>query len=79
MAKIQNFEDPGIYQVARIKCKNVRNLIASAPLERDYKLRDQINRTSMDNIAEGFGRGGNKELIQFLGFSVVQILKPGSH
>ncbi len=40
--------------------------------QRDYSLKDQIRRASgsiMDNIAEGFGRDGNREFIQYLSCS----------
>lgn len=36
---------------------------------RDFALRDQIRRAAvsvMSNVAEGFGRGGVKEFVQFL-------------
>lgn len=69
MATINCFEDIKAWQKARILCKEIFELISSTDLSKDYKLKDQINGSSgsaMDNIAEGFGRGGNPEFIQFL-------------
>jgi len=68
MATIKNFEDLEIWQLARILCNNIFNIIETTALKKDYKLKEQINGSSssiMDNIAEGFERNGNKEFCQF--------------
>ena len=72
MATIQNFEDLKVWQKARLLCKEVFNLTVITNLSKDFGLKDQINRPSgsiMDNIAEGFGRKGNVEFINFLTYS----------
>jgi four helix bundle protein len=70
--KVTRFEDLEIWQDARELCKSIKRITTETPLCRDFKLRDQIRAASgsvMDNIAEGFERGGNKEFIQFLSIS----------
>jgi four helix bundle protein len=69
MAKIERFEDLEIWQLAREICKDVWAIIQNTTLQKDYKLREQINGASgsiMDNISEGFERDGNREFINFL-------------
>jgi four helix bundle protein len=63
------FEELPVWQLAYAMHKEVITLVNEEPFYRDYDLKRQILRASgsvMDNIAEGFGRGGNKELIHFL-------------
>ncbi|MBL4624401.1 MAG: four helix bundle protein [Flavobacteriales bacterium] len=72
MATVKNFEELEVWQLAREFCKDVYAVIESTSLRNNWKLRDQIDASAgsiMDNIAEGFERGGTKEFIQFLGFS----------
>lgn len=69
MAKINRFEDLEIWQKAREMCKMIFEVTFREPFARDFALLRQIRSSSasvMDNIAEGFDRGGNKEFIQFL-------------
>ena len=72
MATIKRFEDLEIWQLAR-KLENLVFLeIEKGKLSKDYKLGDQMNASSgsiMDNIAEGFERGGKLEFINFLGIA----------
>lgn len=73
MATFKKFEDIEAWQKARILCDKIFTVINETALNKDYKLREQINGASgsiMDNIAEGFGRAGNNEFIQFLEYSI---------
>lgn len=69
MATIKRFEDLEVWQLARelnIKITPIFNKLNEA---KSYELKNQLDRSSgsvMDNIAEGFERDGNRELIQFL-------------
>jgi four helix bundle protein len=67
--KIERFEDLEIWKEAREICQLINKISSKDIFRKDRKLFDQIRSSSgstMDNIAEGFGRGGNKEFIQFL-------------
>jgi len=69
MATIRKFEDKEAWQKARTLAQEIYTLCTTTELAKDFKLRDQINASSgsiMDNIAEGFERGGKQEFIQFL-------------
>ena len=72
MATIKRFEDLEIWQHARELCKFINRLIERDKFKYNFSLKDQISRSSgsiMDNIAEGFERGGNKEFVNFLTYS----------
>lgn len=72
MATYTNFEDLEVWKLSREYCNEIYEIIETTSLKNNWKLRDQIDGASgsiMDNIAEGFERGGTKEFIQFLGFS----------
>ena len=69
MASWKSFEDIEVWQLSRFFCKDIYRITKYKGLCTDYKLKDQINSSSgsiMDNIAEGYGRDGNNEFIQFL-------------
>ncbi len=69
MATIKNFEEIASWIEARELNKIMGRLIDDNRFKSNYRLISQIEGAAgsvMDNIAEGFERGGNKELIQFL-------------
>jgi len=70
--KIERFEDIESWQLARDLCRSVYDLTRNSLLGRDFSLKDQMVRSSgsiMDNIAEGFDGGTNREFIRFLQYS----------
>jgi four helix bundle protein len=63
------FEDLEVWKSARELTNKIYGLTKNSAFSKDFSLRDQIRRASvsiMSNIAEGYERGGNQELIQFL-------------
>ncbi|HLT46181.1 MAG TPA: four helix bundle protein [Rubricoccaceae bacterium] len=69
MGRIQQFEDIEAWQQARVLANRIYDATQAGSFERDFALRDQINRASvsvMSNIAEGFERGGDREFARFL-------------
>jgi four helix bundle protein len=69
MATIERFEDIQAWQKAREVASSIYKLCKQGELAKDFGLKDQIRRSAVSvqsNIAEGFGREGNKEFIYFL-------------
>ena len=69
MATIKSFQDLEIWQLSRRLENEIYILCTNSTLSKDFELRNQMSRSCgsiMDNIAEGFGRGGRNEFIQFL-------------
>jgi four helix bundle protein len=72
MSKIEKFEELKVWQKAREICNLIEELFQLTKLGKNFALRDQMERSSgsiMDNIAEGFGRNGNREFHNFLSYS----------
>ena len=63
------FEDLEVWKTARELTNRIYGITANGSFLKDSGLRDQIRRAAvsiMSNIAEGYERSGNQELIQFL-------------
>lgn len=72
MEKINRFEDLIIWKNSRQFAKEIHSQFKEKYAFDQRALSNQIIRSSssiMDNIAEGFERGGNKEFMQFLWIS----------
>jgi len=68
-----NFKNLEIWKKSRALVKEVYHLTNDFPSEEKFGLTLQIRRSSISvpsNIAEGCGRGTDKQLIQFLNISI---------
>lgn len=69
MVTFERFEEIISWQEARKLNLAIGRLIKDKRFENNFRLISQIEGSAgsiMDNIAEGFERGGNREFIQFL-------------
>jgi len=69
MSEIKRFEDLEAWKVGRELTKNIYSLTRNELFSHDYGLLDQIRRAAtsvMTNVAEGFGRGSNRDFVKFL-------------
>ncbi len=73
MSKVDQFEDLRIWQEARELVKLIYHAISSDPVaSKDWGFRNQIQTavvSIMNNIAEGFERGSDKDFARFLDIS----------
>ena len=69
MATVHDFEELAIFQKARELSKKIYPVTQRGEFKYDIRFVHQIRATAgsiMDNIEEGFERGGNKEFLNFL-------------
>lgn len=69
MATVKDFEKLAIFQKARELSKTIYPITQRGEFKYDTRFVQQIRAavgSIMDNIAEGFERGGNKEFLNFL-------------
>lgn len=70
--KVRKSEELRIWQIARQIARDVYALTRIGAFAKDYGLKDQIQRAAVSigsNIAEGFERDSNLELMKFLGYA----------
>jgi four helix bundle protein len=68
---MKTFEDLPVYQKAKDLCINIYKF-ENEIYRKDFGFKDQIQRASisvLNNIAEGFERGSDKDFIKFLYYS----------
>ena len=69
MSKFKRFEEIEAWKRARSLSSVIYKMTSTPDFQKDFSLINQIRRAAgsiMDNIAEGFGREGNREFQQFL-------------
>lgn len=69
MSDFQKIQDTQVYQDARNLIRDIYLLTRKSAWKQEFSLSDQIRRSSVSivsNIAEGYERDGNAELIQYL-------------
>lgn len=69
MASVKDFEELAIFQKARELSQRIYPVTNKDGFKSDFRFVQQIRAavgSIMDNIAEGFERGGNKEFLNFL-------------
>ena len=72
MATVERFEDLEVWNLAREVALTIYNLTLINSFTNDFELKGQIRKSSgsaMDNISEGFERGGRREFIQLIGIA----------
>lgn len=72
MAKIERFEDLDCWKQSRRLVNMLYDISEQSALVKDFSTRDQLRRaalSTMNNIAEGFGRYSNKEFVRYLEIS----------
>jgi four helix bundle protein len=82
VATFTRLEEIEGWKKARELTKAIYLVSSAGTLGRDFGLRDQIRRAAtsvMANIAEGFGRGGSREFLQFLGAARGSCIEVKSH
>lgn len=69
MSKVSKFEDLKCWQSARKLVKEIYSISEHGRLAKDFDTKSQFKRaalSSMNNIAEGFGKFSRKEFIKYL-------------
>ena len=78
MSKIERFEDLKCWKAARELVKEVYTLSDTGKLAKDFDTRSQVRKaalSSMNNIAEGFGRFSRKDFVRFLDTAQSSVLE----
>jgi len=82
MSTFNRAEEIEGWKKARLLTREIYQITSSGSFGKDHGLCDQVRRAAvsiMANIAEGYGRGGNKEFVQFLGHARGSCAEVKSH